>query len=312
MEKIILYYKYVEIPEAAALVKSQKEICQKLGLKGRILIAEEGINGTLGGPIDAVEAYKQHMREQEKFSDIDFKESYDGGSSHFPKLKVLFRKEIVHLGLPKDISAKDGGKHLKPAEVNELIERNKNNKNLVIIDTRNDYESRIGRFENAVLPNTENFRDFPKYVDDNIEMLQDKEILMYCTGGVRCERASAYLKSKNIAKEVYQIDGGIHRYVEEYPEGYFRGKNYVFDGRIATKVNDDILANCDLCHIRYDSYTNCVNAECNKQIIVCPPCKEIYHNTCSAKCLELVNQKSVVVRVIPKKVESTDINADQI
>lgn len=307
MGKIILYYKYIQIEDPVELIKSQRELCEQLGLKGRVLIAGEGINGTLGGSEKSIELYKKCMLEQDMFSDIDFKES-PGDADHFPKLKILLKKEIVNLGLPAEINAKNGGIHLDPQNVHELIESKKTN--LVILDTRNDYESRIGYFENALLSNTENFRDFPKFVDDNLEQFKDKEVLMYCTGGVRCERASAYLKTKNIAKEVYQIKGGIHRYIEQFPEGYFRGKNYVFDGRIAVKANDEILANCELCNANYDSYTNCINAECNKQIIVCPTCIESYHNTCSKKCLELVNERSVVVRVIPKKVDSEEISSD--
>lgn len=300
MGKVLLYYKYVNIENPTVLVKSQKQLCEQLGLKGRILIATEGINGTLGGSDESTAEYIRIMHEQEMFSDILFHESA-GGAECFPKLKILLKKEIVHLGLDTiEINAQDNGLHLTPAEVHELI--NKNSSNLVILDTRNNYESHIGKFEKSLTCNVQNFRDFPKFIDENLEKFKDKEVLMYCTGGVRCERATAYLKKKQIAKQVYQIKGGIHSYAEQFPDGYFRGKNYVFDGRIATKITEDILGNCVLCNISYDGYTNCINASCNKQIVVCPDCIKTYHNTCGQACLDLVNNKSVVVRVVPKQI----------
>ncbi|CDK30956.1 rhodanese-related sulfurtransferase [Candidatus Babela massiliensis] len=303
MGKILLYYKYVSIENPESVVLWQKELCQSLGLTGRIIVAQEGINGTLGGEDKAIENYKSQMINHHQFghlfNDIDFKES-SGSSNHFPRLRIVLKNEIVRLGLdPQEITAEDGGIHLTPEEVHNLIAQKP--EDLVLLDTRNDYESRIGTFKDAIIPNTKTFREFPQYIDQNLEQFKDKKVLMFCTGGVRCERASAYLKSKNISKEVYQIKGGIHRYVEKYQDGFFRGKNYVFDGRIAAKVTNDILSQCTHCNKSYDDYTNCINAECNIQIIVCPECISIYHNTCSQKCLDLVNNKKVNVRTIDRK-----------
>lgn len=303
MEKIILFYKYVDIDRPKAMVDWQRELCEQLGLKGRILIATEGINGTLGGNANSIEKYKQAMEEHELFGDIDFKESL--GSSHcFPRLQVKVKKEVVRLEIdPEKLKASQGGKHLTPEQVHELIKQKP--QDLVLLDTRNGYESAIGTFEDAIIPNTENFRQFPEYVDKNLDKFKDKKVLMFCTGGIRCERASAYLNLKKVAKEVYQIKGGIHRYVEKYPNGYFKGKNYVFDGRTALKVTEDILANCVHCNIKFDAYTNCINAECNKQIIVCPNCIDTYHNTCSQSCLDKVNAKTVNIRTIPRQTEQS-------
>jgi len=296
MSKIILYYKYITIADPEAMVKWQRELCQNLGLMGRILIAKEGINGTLGGTQEAIEQYKSTMSNHELFANIDFKES-EGSDKHFPKLKVILKNEIVKLGLdPELIKAEDGGIHLTPEQVHEFIQSNLNNDDLILLDARNDYESRIGTFVDAVTCNTRTFREFPHYIDQNAETFKGKKVVMFCTGGVRCERASAYLKSKNVADEVYQIKGGIHKYIEAYPDGFFRGKNYVFDGRIATPVTNDILAQCEHCQITYDDYTNCFNAECNRQIIVCPQCIELYHNTCSEMCKELALNLKVNVR----------------
>lgn len=303
MGKILLYYKYVTIAYPKQIMKWQRELCQSLDLKGRILIGDEGINGTVGGSIEATEQYKQAMKNHELFGDIDFKES-EGNAECFPKLQIKVRHEIVSLGIdPKKLTPKNGGKHLTPEETHELL----NNKpdDLIIIDCRNDYEWKIGHFRDAIKPEVKNFREFPQYVDEHLDELKDKQVLMYCTGGIRCERASTYIKEKNIAKKVYQIQGGIHRYTEKYPDGHFRGKNYVFDGRIAVKVTDDILGNCSLCEKSCDQYINCSNVLCNKHVISCSECKEKYANCCSAQCQDLVAQKKVNQRPKFQKYDPT-------
>ncbi|MBA3954467.1 rhodanese-related sulfurtransferase [Candidatus Dependentiae bacterium] len=300
MAKIVLYYKYIDIQNPEDIVSWQRDLCTTLNLKGRVLVAHEGINGTLGGSTQSMELYKKAMHAHTLFNDIDFKES-PGSADHFPRLKVQVKKEIVRLGIdPALLSAKDAGEYLTPQQVHELI--NSNPENLVLLDTRNDYESRVGTFKDALVPNTKTFREFPAFVDSNAEALKDKQIVMFCTGGVRCERASAYVKLKQVAQKVYHIQGGIHNYVTQYPNGHFKGKNYVFDGRIANQVTNDVLAHCDHCQVQFDEYTNCINAECNRQIIVCPNCITSYHNTCSTRCLELVQSGSVNIRTLPHKI----------
>ena len=151
-------------------------------------------------------------------------------------------------------------------------------------------------------PDINHFRELPEYIDTHLDQFKDKQVLMYCTGGIRCERASAYLKSKNIAKQVYQIEGGIHRYVEQYPDGFFRGKNYVFDNRITLKVTDDILGTCLICTTLCDNYTNCLNAKCNKHFICCDPCLNKLNNTCNTVCHDFVGHNKVNKRPTLKKV----------
>ncbi len=300
MEKIILFYKYVKLTYPHQVMKWQRQLCSQLGLKGRIVLATEGINGTLGGSVEACEIYKKEMEASEFFKNIDFKES-EGGADCFPRLEIKVKKEITHLGLDTELyTAENGGIHLTPEEAHNLMANPP--KDLIILDGRNNYEAAIGKFVNAITPDVNHFREFPNYIDNNLEQFKDKEVLMYCTGGIRCERASTYLKSKGVAKNVYQILGGIHRYAEKYPDGFFRGKNYVFDARVTVRINDDILGSCKFCNIPFDDYTNCVNSVCNKQIIVCPKCCQENINTCSAACAELVKNKSVVVRQKPKKI----------
>ncbi|MDQ5890396.1 MAG: hypothetical protein QG604_270 [Candidatus Dependentiae bacterium] len=282
---ILLYYKYIAIEYPEQVAKWIRELCGRLNLKGRILIGTEGINGTVGGTLEEIGQFKSEFLAHPLFGDVDLKESI-GSANDFPRLMVKVKKEIVALGIdPENLTVADTGTHLTPEEVHTLIQEKKD---LLILDTRNDYESRIGRFKNALIPDLKSFRDFPAYIENNLETFKDKEVLMYCTGGIRCERATAVLNVKKVAKAVYQIKGGICRYVEKYPNGFFRGKNYVFDDRIALKVNDDILTDCDVCHEPADTYTNCMNTLCNKQFISCLKCREAYDYTCSQSCLDSI------------------------
>ncbi len=300
MGKILIFYKYITLEDPQKLMDDQRKLCQDLGLKGRILIAREGINATIGGSGESVDRYKQNMQSHELFSDIDYKES-EGEADHFPRLMVKVKKEIVNLGLdPERINAGNAGTYLTPQQAHELMR--KNPEDLLIFDARNNFESRVGAVNNAIRPNIDHFRDLPAYIDEHLDQFKDKQVIMYCTAGVRCERATAYLNQKDVAKKVYQIKGGLHRYIEEYPDGFFRGVNYVFDGRVTVRVTDDILAQCEQCKKPYDEYQNCINAECNKQIIVCPECVGIYHNTCSERCMELIRASKVNVRTVPHKI----------
>lgn len=301
MGNILLFYKYVDIQYPKRILKWQRQICTDLNLTGRILIGHEGINGTVGGETDAIERYKAIMNANPLFTDIDFKES-PGDASYFPKMEIKVKNEVVHLGVdPEKLTIKDGGEHLEPDQVHELLKSKPDD--LVILDTRNNYEWKIGKFTDAITPDIDNFRALPEYIDSHLEQFKDKQVLMYCTGGIRCERATAYLNQKQVAKKVFQIKGGIVRYCEKYPEGFFRGKNYVFDRRVAVKINDDVLSNCDLCNTPCDEYTNCINASCNAHYIACSDCMENYNNCCSPACKKLVDENKVKTRVPFQKAE---------
>jgi predicted sulfurtransferase len=288
---VLLFYKYVHIPYPKQILKWQHKICTELNLTGRVILAHEGINATLGGSTQNIALYRDIVSKYPLFDGIDFKES-PGGAQCFPRLRIVVKKEIVTMGVdPEQVAAADGGVHLTPQQAHELME--KNPEDLVILDGRNYFEAQVGTFKNAVIPPVKHFREFPQYIDENNDQFKDKQVLMFCTGGIRCERASAYLKSKNVASQVYQIEGGIHRYTEQYPDGFFRGKNYVFDGRMSVKVNEDILGSCALCSMPYDEYVNCMNAVCNKHFIGCPACVKQYDHACSAECQELLRTHKV-------------------
>ncbi|MCL4380283.1 rhodanese-related sulfurtransferase [Candidatus Dependentiae bacterium] len=297
---IILFYKYVPIDFPQQLQGWQKTVCQQLGLRGRIILATEGINGTLGGSPDAIEQYISIMRQNNLFADIDFKTSV-GGADNFPRLQVSIKPEITALGIdPATLPASKAAEALTPHEVDTLLQNKPDN--LVILDTRNRYESRIGTFVDAITPPIQYFKELPAYIDNNEQLFAGKQVLMFCTGGVRCERASAYLQEKGIAEKVWHIRGGIHRYVEEFPQGFFKGSNYVFDSRVAVTVSQDIIDHCDQCGIASNQTTNCNNAVCNKQYLSCNACRAATDLCCSRECQELVKTGKVPKRPYQKEV----------
>lgn len=280
--RVLLYYKYVDIAEPEQFVQDHKALCKKLNLKGRILIGSEGINGTLAGRTEDTDEYKRIMGEDERFADIHWKEdAYD--SIPFPKLKVKYREEIVTLGLPGEAPSSRGGEHLSPEEWHKMAA----DENAVILDARNDYEWEIGKFKDAILPDVKTFREFPQWVKDHKEELEGKKVLMYCTGGIRCERASTVLKDEGL-DDVYQLSGGIVTYGKEIPDGLWEGSCFVFDERMAVQVNDDehhdVISTCHHCETATDVYYNCCNAQCNKLILLCEECKELSNMACSEDC----------------------------
>ena len=297
---ILLFYKYVHIQSPEQIKTWLTNLCTRLFLKGRVILAHEGINATVGGTSDACQEFIQELSNHPLFPNIDFKQS-TGSAQQFPRLRISIRNEIVALGVdPQELPADQGGNHLTPEQVHQMLQQPSDD--LVIFDARNNYESRIGVFQGAIAADIATFRDFPAYVDQNLEQFKNKKVLMYCTGGIRCERASAYLKKTGVANQVYQLSGGIHRYVEQFPDGFFKGKNYVFDGRIAMNVSDDVLSNCDWCNIKCDEYTNCINTTCNKKIITCNACTEKYSNTCNTNCHYLVATNQVKIRTKPARI----------
>jgi UPF0176 protein len=288
MHQILLYYKYVPIEEPESLVRSQKELCEDLGLKGRIIVANEGINGTVEGTKEATEEYIKVLSSDKRFVDMNFKIDESNGES-FPKLSVKLRKEIVssHLG-DEDVKPwETTGKHLSPDELHEWVE---NGKDFVIVDMRNNYEYKIGHFEGSINPEMDNFRDLPNAVS-KLENLKDKPVLSVCTGGVRCEKASGYLIKRGF-KEVYQLENGIVSYMKKYPNQAFKGKLYVFDKRIAVDFdapdNHTVVGKCDICEASTERYVNCKNKECNAHFLVCENCEAEKGVFCSDKCKEKV------------------------
>ncbi len=273
--EIILFYKYVHIADPVKLMQSQKELQLRLGLKGRTIIASEGINATMEGTRENIEAYLENFFTDSRFMGTHIKRAVGNGNG-FPKTSVKVRSELVSLGLDKtcDIDPNQlTGIHLKPEELHEWINQGKE---FYIVDMRNAYEHLVGYFKGSILPPMTNFRDLPKFVE-SLRHLQNKTVLTVCTGGVRCEKASGYLLSQGFT-DVYQLDGGIVSYMEKYPNEDFLGKLYVFDSRIAMGFytddpNHQIVGKCLFCSVVSERYTNCSVDDCNRKFIACSDCE---------------------------------------
>ncbi len=271
--KIILYYKYVTITNAQSFADAQKELCKKLELKGRIIIANEGINGTLEGTPENIDQYVSELLKDTHFNNTHIKTS-EGTGNAFPKLSVKVRNEIVSLKLGEnDINPNEStGKYIQAEELHNLLN---SSEEFYIIDMRNDYEHKVGHFENSILPKMRNFRDLPKILDTMVH-LKDKKIITVCTGGVRCEKASAFLLANGFTN-VSQLYGGIVTYMEKYPNQDFLGELYVFDNRVIMGFNTNspehkIIGICEKCGISCNRYINCLDDTCHVHFICCENC----------------------------------------
>jgi UPF0176 protein len=273
--EIILFYKYVRIDNPEQFMREQKELQLRLGLKGRTIIAREGINATMEGTRENIALYLKQFLSDPRFATTHIKRGIGNGNS-FPKTSVKVRKELVALGLDASCDIDPNqltGVHLKPEELHQWI---KDGKEFYIIDMRNAYEHQVGYFKDSILPPMDNFRDLPKFLE-SIAHLKNKTVLTVCTGGVRCEKASGYLLANGFT-DVYQLDGGIVSYMEKFPNEDFLGKLYVFDDRIAIGFytddpNHQIVGKCIFCNVPSERYTNCLVGDCNRKFIACSSCE---------------------------------------
>lgn len=287
--EVLLYYFYFPLADPEAYFRIHRDLCQRLGLRGRVLIGHEGLNGTVSGPREATTIYRRILQSDPRTRSMPFK--IDTAPDHvFPKLSVKLRAEIVTLGLPQEHDIDPNqltGTKLQPAEWAEAMQ----DPDTVIIDGRNNYEADIGRFRGAICPDIENFRDFPQWLQDHEDDLKGKKILTYCTGGIRCEKLSGFLLREGF-ENVYQLDGGIIRYGQD-PETRgkdFDGLCYVFDQRVAVEVNHTdtrrIVSQCRHCNQPSARYRNCSWPPCNDQIFLCEACEESFGKFCSEECRE--------------------------
>ncbi|XP_056625520.1 thiosulfate sulfurtransferase/rhodanese-like domain-containing protein 2 [Triplophysa dalaica] len=289
--EVLLYYCYCEVKDPKLICQWQKELCSKLHLTGKIRVATEGINGTIGGTKTATDLYAKAMLSHPTFTIMqaqDFKKS-EGGAECFSDLRVGVYKEIVPMGVNPDIiSYRLAGTHLEPEqfhmEVKALLENKSSCSDTVLLDCRNFYESKIGQFSHCLAPDIRKFSYFPDYVDENLDLFRDKKVLMYCTGGIRCERGSAYLRSKNVCKEVYQLKGGIHKYLEQFPDGFYHGKLFVFDERYAIAFNQDVISECRYCGCPWDQYQLCSTVFCCQLVLSCTTCRASGLTACCPVC----------------------------
>jgi UPF0176 protein len=290
--EIILFYNYVTVEDPEALADRERSVLSVLGLKGRLIVAPEGINGTFEGEPEVLAKYIEHLKSDKRFKHTNIKRS-EGTGDAFPRLSVKVKPEIVSNKLTKDIAPlAKRGRHLPAHELKKWYTENKD---FHIIDMRSDYEVAVGKFDKTIDMNLEASRDLKKSLH-KIEHLKDKPVVAVCTGGIKCEKMSAFLVNNGF-QDVYQLDQGIHTYMQKYPGEDFKGALYTFDGRKVMHFGGEreIIGVCYKCDAKTERYENCADKRCHKQMLICDSCVEkdqgIY---CSDTCKTKVENSSSV------------------
>ena len=281
--RVILFYCFVPISDPQVVKLWQKTLCESLNIKGRILIAPHGINGTLGGNMDDIKKYIKNTRQYPGFKRIDFKWS-KGTGNDFPKLRVKVKDELVAFGNSDEIQVDEngvvgGGVHLFPEEVNKLVQERGDD--VYFFDGRNAFEAKIGKFKNAVIPEITTSHSFVAEIEsDKYDYMKEKPVITYCTGGIRCEILSVVMKNRGF-KEVYQIKGGIIRYGDVFGDnGFWEGSLFTFDDRLTIDFSDytKLIGECAHCNSPTKKFRNCQKAECHQLVLLCDACYESHLN----------------------------------
>ncbi|MDQ2656879.1 MAG: rhodanese-related sulfurtransferase [Bacteroidota bacterium] len=282
----VSFYKYHQIGDPAAFRNDLYQNFEALAVLGRVYVASEGINAQISVLTEKFEEFKKYLFSISFLNGVRLNTAVQDNGKSFFKLKILARKKIVADGLDDArFDVTDQGRHVNAVEFNELAK----DPDTIIVDMRNHYESEVGHFVNALRPDVDTFREELQVVEDLMKEHKDKKLLMYCTGGIRCEKASAWMKHLGF-RNVFQLDGGIIRYAQEVKaqglENRFIGKNFVFDERLGERVTDDIIAVCHQCGNPCDDHTNCKNDGCHLLFIQCIDCGKKYKGCCSESCME--------------------------
>ena len=289
-ERITLsFYKYFNLGNPTLFRDHLFIVWSNIDVLGRIYVAHEGINAQLSVPKENIDKFKKSISEITPLNEIRLNIALEHYSKSFLKLTIKIREKIVADGLNENtFDVTKIGEHLDAQRFNKMLD----DKNTICIDMRNHYESEIGFFKGAIKPDVDTFRESLEVIDRELEKNgKEKNYLMYCTGGIRCEKASAYLKHKGI-KNVFQLEGGIIEYTRQVNENNlknnFLGKNFVFDERRGERISDDIVSNCHQCGNPCDSHTNCINESCHLLFIQCKDCREKMNSCCSNECMEII------------------------
>ncbi|MDA0780156.1 MAG: rhodanese-related sulfurtransferase [Bacteroidetes bacterium] len=283
------FYSYAHIGNPEVLRDHLFISWNALDVLGRIYVAHEGVNAQLSVPAPKFDAFKEHLDSIDFLNGIRLNIAIEQDNKSFLKLKIKVRNKIVADGLNDDtFDVTNKGVHLSAEAFNSIT----NQEDTIVVDMRNHYESEIGHFQGAITPDVDTFRDsLPIIEEDLAEHKEDKNLVMYCTGGIRCEKASAYFKHKGF-KNVYQLEGGIIEYARQVKnqglENKFVGKNFVFDERRSETISEDVIARCHQCGTACDTHVNCANEACHLLFIQCPSCAEKFDSCCSDACAEIV------------------------
>lgn len=296
------FYRYIRIKNPAELRDTLYHEWEALGVLGRVYLAEEGINAQICVPEKNFELFKKNLDSRPEFTGMRLNIAIEHDFS-FYKLTIKVKKQIVADGLLKDTyDLNNVGTHLSAEEFNQALEL----PNTVVVDMRNHYESRIGHFEKALCPDSDTFREELVQTVELLKDQKDKKVLMYCTGGIRCEKASAYLKSQGF-RDVNQLHGGIITYAHEIKlkglPSKFHGRNFVFDERLGERITDEIITTCDQCESSCDDYTNCRNVMCNLLFIQCPKCRDTFDGCCCEACQKIAALPADEQKELRKKVQ---------
>ena len=283
------FYRYVILKEPAALRDELFKKWKAFNIFGRIYMAHEGINAQLSIPEENFEKFQKQLYSDKRFAGVPFKIAVEDNGKSFYKLAIKIRNKIVADGLAEgSFDVTNVGKHLSAEEWNEAMQK----KNTVVVDMRNFYESEVGKFENAICPDAHSFRQELPMVKDILKGKENEKILLYCTGGIRCEKASAYLKHHGF-KDVNQLYGGIIEYARQVKakgfESKFKGKNFVFDERMGERITEDVISKCYQCGTLCDSHYNCANDGCHLLFIQCESCRKKLEACCSEECQKIIH-----------------------
>jgi len=308
IERITLsFYKYVKIDDPKELRDQLFKDWTTLNCFGRIYIANEGINAQMSVPKSNRDSFIEHLYRDGRFTNVPLKMAVDDDGKSFYKLAVKVKEKVVADGInDPGFDAANTGSYLNAEGFNKAIE----DPNTIVVDMRNHYESEVGRFDNAFCPDADTFREELPLVVDHLKGQEDKKVIMYCTGGIRCEKASAYLKHKGF-KDVNHLQGGIIQYAKEVKqqglESKFRGVNFVFDERIGERITEDVLSKCHQCGVACDTHVNCNNDDCHLLFIQCNACAHKMQGCCTPKCMEIAALPVEEQRALRKGKHKNDI-----
>ena len=298
--KTISFYQYYQLDDPQQFRDELFLAWQEIGVLGRVYVANEGINAQISVPADQLEAFRSHLYSIAWLDGVRLNIAVEDNGKSFFRLTIKVRPKILADGLDDDsFDVTNKGKHLSAAAFNRIID----SPSTVLIDMRNHYEHEVGHFKGAITPDVDTFRDSLPIVESILREHGEKDIVMYCTGGIRCEKASAWFKHKGFER-VYQLEGGIIKYAHDVEqaglENKFIGKNFVFDERLGERITEDVIAHCHQCGAPSDTHTNCANLMCNQLFIQCEACAKEHEGCCSPECQEITHLPEEEQRALRK------------